>query len=161
MPLAYPSTEPCTPNCGAKSCPPKGTMSETISYSTGSDLNTTVLFVFAWSADQHICHPTSRFGCPFTSVFEPRRFERIICCDWCYVVVSTSCVHHITEILNEFRQAALKFWNYDATIHSKQMSTGFSPCLMPTKQHHLAWTIAQSCWAMCRRWCPAQHRFKL
>ena len=88
---------------------------------------------FAWQADQDCCHPTSRFGWPFISVFESRHFERIICCDWCYVVVSTFCVHHIPEILNEFRQAELKSGNYDAKIHVKQMSTGLSPCLMPKK----------------------------
>ena len=97
----------------------------------------TVLVSVAWQADSDCCRPTSRFGCPFISVRESRHFERIICCDWCYLVVSTSCVHHIQEIFNELRQVELKFWNYDAKIHVKQMSTGLIPCLMPTKQHHL------------------------
>ena len=50
-PLAYPITGPCPPNCGAKSCPPIETMSETILYSTGSMLNVIVWVFSAWQAD--------------------------------------------------------------------------------------------------------------
>ena len=100
--LVYISTGSCTPNPGAKSCRPKENIFVLHLCSTGSLLDSIIWVVFCWSLDPDFCHPTSRFGCPFVSVKEPRHFECIICCDRVCFVDSPSCVHNIPKDLTGF-----------------------------------------------------------